>query len=91
MKTCVHVFISGRVHGVWFRASTQQKAEQLGLKGWVRNTSDERVEAIFEGDEKQIEQMLKWCQQGPPLADVENVEIEKQNPTDGFDNFSITY
>ncbi|MCJ2534242.1 MAG: acylphosphatase, partial [Candidatus Thermoplasmatota archaeon] len=54
MKSNVHVLISGRVQGVWFRTSTKQKAEQLGLTGWVRNTSDGSVEAIFEGVEKGI-------------------------------------
>lgn len=91
MKSKVHVIISGRVHGVWFRATTKQKAEQLGLTGWVRNTSDGNVEAVFEGDGENIKEMLDWCHHGPPSAEVENVEIEKQTPSNGFDGFSIKY
>ena len=91
MKSNVHVVISGRVQGVWFRTSTKQKAEQLGLTGWVRNTSDGSVEAIFEGDEKRIKDMLEWCHRGPPLAKVSNVEVKNQEPTNGFDGFSIKY
>ncbi|MCK4364619.1 MAG: acylphosphatase [Thermoplasmatales archaeon] len=91
MKSNVHVLISGRVQGVWFRTSTKQKAEQLGLTGWVRNTSDGSVEAIFEGAEKGIKDMLEWCHCGPPLAKVVNVEVKNQEPTNGFDGFSIEY
>jgi len=91
MKSNVHVIISGRVQGVWFRASTKQKAEQLGLKGWIRNTLDGKVEAVFEGDEKKVNEMIEWCHRGPPLSKVENVEVKKQNPTNGFDDFYIRY
>lgn len=91
MKLNVHVLIYGRVQGVWFRSSTKQKAEQLGLTGWVRNTHDGNVEAVFEGEEKLVKEMIEWCHRGPPLAEVENVEVKKQNPTNGFDGFSIRY
>jgi acylphosphatase len=89
MKTCVHVIISGRVQGVWFRASTKMKAEQLGIKGWVRNAREGYVEAVFEGEEKLIEEMIKWCHVGPPYAKVTNVALKNQKPTNGFKNFSI--
>jgi len=91
MKSNVHVLISGRVQGVWFRASTKQKAQQLGLTGWVRNTSDGNVEAMFEGEENKIDKMIDWCHSGSPLSKVTNVEVKKQNPTNGFDDFSIKY
>lgn len=91
MRKNVHVFVSGRVQGVWFRANTKQKAEQLGVTGWVRNTHDGRVEAIFEGEEDRIKEMIEWCHRGPPLARIDNVEIKNQNPTNGFDDFSIKY
>jgi len=87
MKSKVHVIIYGRVQGVWFRVSTKNKAEQLGITGWVRNTSDGNVEAVFEGDEKTIEKMLEWCNHGPPLAKVDNVEVKRQPASDGFDQF----
>jgi len=91
LKSRVHVIISGRVQGVWFRASTRDKAEQLGLKGWVKNTYDGKVEAVFEGEEKQIQDMINWCYQGPPMAEVKDVEVKKQPPTSHYDGFSIDY
>ena len=91
MTSNVHVLISGRVQGVWFRVSTKQKAEQLGLTGWVRNTHDGKVEAVFEGEENLVKKMIEWCRQGPPLSKVDNVEIKNQNPTNGFEEFSIRY
>ena len=91
MKSRVHVIISGRVQGVWFRANTRDKAKQLGLKGWVKNTPEGSVEAVFEGEEKLIHEMLDWCHHGPPMAEVENVEIKKQRSSNDFDDFSIKY
>ena len=89
MKSTVHVVISGRVQGVWFRANTKQKAEQLGVTGWVKNTADGKVEALFEGDKKHIQEMIDWCHQGPPLAQIDHVEITEQPVSNGFDGFSI--
>ena len=89
MKTNVLVLISGNVQGVWFRASTKQKAEQLGLKGWVRNTEDGGVEAVFQGDEKQVSEMINWCHHGPPLAKVEKVNVTKKQYVEIFEDFSI--
>ena len=91
MKINVNVLISGRVQGVWFRSSTKQKAEQLGVTGWVRNTKDGRVEAIFEGEENSVKSLIEWCHHGPPLAKIEKVEVNNQSPTNGFDGFSIKY
>jgi len=91
MKSSVHVLISGRVQGVFFRANTKQQAEILGLSGWVRNTNDGKVEAIFEGEEKFLDEIIKWCHRGPPLSKVENVDVKKQKPTNDFDDFSIRY
>jgi acylphosphatase len=89
MISCAHVIISGRVQGVWFRASTKQKAKQLRLNGWVRNNPDGNVEAIFEGDENLIKEMLNWCHNGPPLAKVTNVEVIYEEPSNGFNDFFI--
>ena len=91
MRINKHVIISGRVQGVWFRASTKQKASQLGLIGWVRNINDGCVEAVFEGEETLVKEMIEWCQHGPPRANVENVEIKDQNLTNSYDDFTIKY
>jgi len=91
MKLNVHVTISGRVQGVWFRANTKQKAEQLNVTGWVRNKKNGDVEAVFEGEEKHIKEMIEWCHNGPPLAKVEKVETKNQDPANNLDSFKIKY
>ena len=90
MKSNVHVIISGRVQGVWFRTSTKEKAKELGLTGWVRNTLNGDVEAVFEGEEEIIKKMINWCNSGPPMARVKNVVVKKQQ-TIGFNEFIIRY
>lgn len=77
-----HVFVSGKVQGVGYRASTRDQATKLKLKGWVRNLSDGRVEAVFEGSNAAIEQMLRWCQQGSAWAIVDEVAIDYEPPED---------
>ena len=71
-----HVFFSGTVQGVFFRAFTREVANELGLGGWVRNLYDGRVEALFEGDRVQVEEAIKRCSQGPPGAKVDDVDVE---------------
>lgn len=85
-----HIIIYGRVQGVWFRAHTKEMADKLGIKGWVRNLPDGSVEAVFEGDEKSIEEMIRWCHHGPPLARVDRAEIKYEEPK-GERNFEIRY
>ena len=75
MENREHVFISGKVQGVFFRSSTKEKAEELGLTGWVRNLYDGRVEAIFEGEKSSVEKMTEWCGRGPVHARVEEVKV----------------
>ena len=72
----LHVIVSGRVQGVWFRAWTCEQAEALGLRGWVRNRNDGRVEAVIAGSEEALETMLARFGDGPPLAKVAEVESE---------------
>ncbi len=90
-KARLHVVIEGRVQGVFFRASTREEAYSLGLNGWVKNCSDGRVEAVFEGKRDNVGQVLKWCQKGPPGAMVKNVEVNWGDVTGEFDTFSIEY
>ncbi len=84
-----HVWISGRVQGVFFRAHTKEVAEKLGLTGWVRNLPDGRVEAVFEGEEEAVKEAIEWCKRGPPLAKVERVEVRYEDPTGEFKDFRI--
>ena len=90
MKIELYVLISGRVQGVWFRANTKNKADELGLSGWVKNTIDGKVEAVFEGDEKNIFKMIKWCKKGTSKAKVSKIEIIKKY-SKNYDTFSIIY
>jgi acylphosphatase len=85
----VHIFISGRVQGVFFRQFTQKKAQELGLVGWVKNLADGRVEAVIEGDKEKIDKLLTYLKQGPPLSKVENVKIDYQKHQEEFKDFSI--
>ncbi len=91
MMKRVRVFISGRVQGVYFRAYTKEMAEKLGLKGWVRNLPDGRVEALFEGDEVAVKEMIKWCHNGSPASVVTKVEVEEEPYTGEFKDFRILY
>ena len=86
----VRVRLSGRVQGVFFRASCAQLAEELGLSGWVRNVRGGGLEASFEGIDPAVERMLSWCREGPPLAHVERFETVDEIPT-GESGFRITH
>lgn len=87
----VHVFISGRVQGVFFRAETQRAAMGLNLTGWVRNVADGRVEAVFEGENANVEKMLVWCHHGPPASRVQEFVVEKEIYIGEFTDFGIKY
>ena len=71
-----HVVVSGRVQGVWFRGSAQAEARARGVTGWIRNRADGAVEAVLEGEEAAVAEVVRWCRRGPPGARVEGVEVE---------------
>ena len=85
--TRARVIISGIVQGVGFRHFTQRKAEELGLRGWVRNTEDGGVETVLEGEKTRIQEMIKLCHKGPFGAKVEKVEVEWEEATNEFKGF----
>jgi len=85
----VHVYISGLVQGVFFRAATRRAAAELDLTGWVRNMEDGRVEAVIEGEDESVDQMIAWCRKGPPASRVDDVKVSKEHFTGGFSDFSI--
>ncbi len=89
MNTRVHVFISGKVQGVFFRSGTKERAEELNLTGWVRNLADGRVEAVFEGEEKNVENMVQWCRRGPDYAVVEEIEVIPEQYKGEFNSFAL--
>jgi len=83
------VLISGVVQGVGYRYWTRTEAHALGLTGFVRNLDDGRVEAIFEGELDDVERMLELCRNGPPHADVENLDIDREEFLGNFSSFDI--
>ncbi|MCK6507866.1 acylphosphatase [Myxococcota bacterium] len=85
----VHLTITGRVQGVWYRAGTQGEAIRLGLVGWVRNLRDGRVEAVAEGPRPSLEALLAWCRRGPDLAWVEDVDADWQPASGEFRAFEV--
>ena len=87
--TRAHVRVSGQVQGVFFRDSTRERAQELGLYGYVKNTPDGDVEAIFEGPEEAVEEMVRWCGQGPPHASVENVKANYEPAQDDLTGFEV--
>ena len=91
MKRRAHLFISGRVQGVFYRANTRDQARRLGLTGWVRNLPDGRVEAVVEGEEEKIKELIDWCHQGPPGAQVRGVEVRWEDYRGEFADFEIRY
>jgi acylphosphatase len=89
VKVRAHAFFGGRVQGVFFRANARRCAESLGLTGWVRNTSDGRVEAIFEGEENAVREAVEWCASKQPYAKVTSKHVEMSEATGEFNIFSI--
>lgn len=87
----VHVVVSGRVQGVFFRAETESKAVSLNLTGWVRNLPDGKVDAVFEGEENNVNIMIGWCRKGPRFASVTNIEVMEEPYQGESQNFSIRY
>ena len=88
-KRRVLIQVAGRVQGVFFRASTRDKAQGLGLGGWVRNLPNGDVELLAEGAAGAIARLLAWCHTGPKLARVDTCRITYQTPTGEFDRFSV--
>jgi acylphosphatase len=84
-----HVRVSGQVQGVFFRDSTRQKAEELGLAGWVRNVPGGQVEALFEGPSEKVEEMVRWCEEGPQRASVENVDTDFENAEGDLEGYEV--
>jgi acylphosphatase len=90
MKARVHVFVQGRVQGVFFRDHTRRWAVSLGLQGWVRNLQDGRVEVLAEGDKGSLEDLVGRLKEGPPAAMVEDIAVKWEDFRGEFEDFRIT-
>jgi acylphosphatase len=91
MKARAHIFVSGRVQGVFFRDHTRRWAASLELTGWVKNLWDGRVEVLAEGEKESLEDLIARLKQGPSAASVEDVSVAWEEPRDEFDDFRIVW
>ena len=87
----MHLRISGRVQGVFFRHNGKKHSQKLGLHGWIKNLDDGRVEIIAEGEEGKLRELLAFCKKGPLMSRVDKVEEEWTDSKEEFDYFSIRY
>jgi acylphosphatase len=88
----VQIKIFGRVQGVFFRSETVKKAEELGIKGWVRNETDNTVITLVQGEEAAVRAFIEWCRTGPDIAHVDNIEVfTNDKPEKIFEDFKIEY
>jgi acylphosphatase len=83
------VKVSGRVQGVFYRATCAERARSLGLAGWIRNTGDGGVEAVFEGAPEAVDEAIAWCRHGPRSARVDSIEVLEELPS-GEQGFRVT-
>ena len=91
MQTRVHVFITGRVQGVFFRSEAKHNADYYDVKGWVRNLPDGRVEAVFEGEKEAVQKLIAFCKRGPSAARVINLDLKWEPYTGELGMFKIKY
>ena len=83
-----HLWVSGRVQGVWYRGSCADQAHALGIAGWARNLADGRVEIAAEGELQALGKLVEWCRYGPPGARVSAVEVQVEEP-EGLAGFEV--
>ena len=87
----IHIFVTGRVQGVFFRQSTRVMAIKNHVNGWVRNLDDGRVEIVAEGETQNINNLVDWCKTGPANSRVDDFQSLEENFTDEFENFEVRY
>jgi acylphosphatase len=88
-QTRVHVIVTGKVQGVFFRQNTKRQAQSRGVCGWVSNLPDGRVEAVFEGEESAVKEVVDYCRHGPSFAKVEHFEVTAENYKGEYTGFNI--
>lgn len=85
------IIINGDVQGISFRYYAKKEAQSLGVKGWVRNTSDGNVEIVVEGKREKLKEFVTWCKKGPTFAKVKNVKVVEEEYKNEFEDFFIKY
>ncbi|MEM5871841.1 MAG: acylphosphatase [Candidatus Aenigmatarchaeota archaeon] len=91
MNARVHLLISGKVQGVFFRANTRKVANEIGVTGWVRNVPNGMVEVVAEGRKNQLDRLIEFCKKGPEGAKVEDIEINWEKYKGEFKDFEIKF
>ncbi len=89
MTEAIHLKITGRVQGVFFRATTKEKADSLGLTGWVKNCADGSVEVFAQGEDEKLKEFVEWCGNGPSAAKVDDVRSKKAEMDVNHTNFKV--
>jgi acylphosphatase len=90
IKIRAHVFVSGRVQGVFFRSETRYEAKRRKVDGWVRNMSDGRVEAVFEGEKEDVKKVIDFCRRGPLGARVMKIDVRWEDYIGEFKDFKVS-
>jgi len=88
MRVRRRVVVRGRVQGVFFRDTMRRRAESAGVDGWVRNTPEGSVEAVFEGESQAVETLVEFSRRGPSRAQVASIEVEDERP-EGLNGFEV--
>jgi acylphosphatase len=83
-----HLWVSGRVQGVWYRGACADQARAFSVSGWARNLPDGRVEVVLEGEPEAVDQLVQWCHQGPAHAHVTAVDVRPETP-EGLTGFAV--
>ena len=91
MNPQAHIIISGKVQGVFYRASTRDKALRIGVTGWVKNIPGGNVEAVFQGEKNKVMQMIEWCKKGPAYSKVDDVSVTWEELKEEFETFEVRY
>ena len=84
-----HLWVKGRVQGVWFRGSCAEQGRLLGVSGRARNLPDGRVEVLAQGEKEAVERLVEWCHHGPPTALVTRVEVQYEVAGEAADGFAV--
>jgi len=84
-----HIFVTGRVHGVFFRENTRERANSFGITGWIKNIDDDQVEAVLEGNREKVENIIQWAGKGPMLARVTKIDVRWEEYKGEYNNFEV--
>ena len=91
VKQCVHILVTGKVQGVFFRQATRVAAIKYNVTGWVKNLDDGRVEILIEGEDKSVDSVMAWCNYGPANSRVDNIEVTNEDYSGNFESFEVRY